>query len=342
MEGPANYVGGGTIIITVDTAVGSGSHNAWDFSIAGLIGPTGPTGATGATGPTGSTGPTGPTGPTGADSTVPGPTGPTGASGATGPTGPQGTTGATGATGSTGATGASGATGPTGPTGATGSIGPTGPTGATGSAGATGATGATGSQGPTGPTGPTGATGATPSLSTSTPQGLGTASAGSGTNASKDDHVHSNVVVAPSAATVALTAKGAASQTANLTEWQNSAGTVIAQISYAGDMTANGSIYTNNAFFGGSASYYNATINIRPQQTSYKGIVIQARASQTGNLQEWQNSSGTVLAYVDKDGNVFAPTATTGTNTTQVATTAFVQIAAADSAIAASFLLGGM
>jgi hypothetical protein len=77
MEGPANYVGGGTIIITVDTAVGSGSHNAWDFSIAGLIGPTGPTGATGSTGATGPTGPQGATGSAG----VKGATGPTGATG---------------------------------------------------------------------------------------------------------------------------------------------------------------------------------------------------------------------------------------------------------------------
>jgi hypothetical protein len=99
MEGPANYVGGGTLIITVDTAVGSGSHNAWDFSIAGLIGATGATGATGVTGATGATGPTGATGatgPTGADSTVPGPTG------ATGPAGATGATGATGPTGSSG------------------------------------------------------------------------------------------------------------------------------------------------------------------------------------------------------------------------------------------------
>ena len=97
MEGYANYVGGGTIIITVDTAVGSGSHNAWNFSIAGLIGPTGPTGATGSTGATGATGITGATGPTGS----------TGSTGATGPTGSTGSTGSVGATGPTGATGAS-------------------------------------------------------------------------------------------------------------------------------------------------------------------------------------------------------------------------------------------
>jgi hypothetical protein len=114
----------------------------------------------------------------------------------------------------------------------TGNVGPTGVTGATGPVGATGPTGATG------PIGATGATGPQPSLSASTPQGLGTAAAGVGTTASKDDHVHSNVVIAPSAATIALTAKGAASQTANLQEWQNSAGTVLAKVTSAGTFEA--------------------------------------------------------------------------------------------------------
>lgn len=115
-----------------------------------------------------------------------------------------------------------------------------------------------------------------------------------------------------SASAIGLVIKGAASQTANLTEWQTSAGAIIASIGPAGDVSVNGSIYTNNAYFGGAASYYNATINIRPQQTSYKGIVIQGRASQTGNLQEWQDSAGTVLGSIGAKGNIsFTSTITT-------------------------------
>jgi hypothetical protein len=53
MEGPANVATGTTIIITVDKFNGSGSHNNWNFAIAGEIGATGSTGATGPTGPTG-------------------------------------------------------------------------------------------------------------------------------------------------------------------------------------------------------------------------------------------------------------------------------------------------
>jgi hypothetical protein len=56
MEGTANYVGGGTLIITVDKFNGSGSHNNWNFAVSGEIGQTGSTGSTGSTGATGASG----------------------------------------------------------------------------------------------------------------------------------------------------------------------------------------------------------------------------------------------------------------------------------------------
>jgi hypothetical protein len=114
----------------------------WELVAAkGLAGNTGPTGPQGVTGLQGSTGPTGPTGAIG-------PTGIAGLTGATGPTGAAGATGPTGSIGVTGAQGPSGPTGPTGLAGATGAnstvAGPTGPVGPTGPAGATGATGPAG------------------------------------------------------------------------------------------------------------------------------------------------------------------------------------------------------
>jgi collagen type VII alpha len=57
IEGYANYIGGGTLIITSDLTAGSGTHNNWNFAIAGQVGATGETGATGATGPQGPAGP---------------------------------------------------------------------------------------------------------------------------------------------------------------------------------------------------------------------------------------------------------------------------------------------
>ena len=47
MEGTANYVGAGTLIITVDKFNGSGSHNSWAFAVAGEVGQTGSSGLSG-------------------------------------------------------------------------------------------------------------------------------------------------------------------------------------------------------------------------------------------------------------------------------------------------------
>jgi hypothetical protein len=47
MEGTANYIGAGTLIITVDKFNGSGSHNSWAFAVSGEVGQTGATGASG-------------------------------------------------------------------------------------------------------------------------------------------------------------------------------------------------------------------------------------------------------------------------------------------------------
>jgi hypothetical protein len=53
VEGPCNVASGTTIIITVDKFNGSGSHDGWVFASAGEVGQTGATGSTGAQGPSG-------------------------------------------------------------------------------------------------------------------------------------------------------------------------------------------------------------------------------------------------------------------------------------------------
>jgi hypothetical protein len=47
-----------------------------------------------------------------------------------------------------------------------------------------------------------------------------------------------------------------------------------------------------------------ATLEIKPSGTATVGLIIQAESSQTANLTEWQDSSETVLAYVDEDGSL--------------------------------------
>ena len=220
----------------------------------GAIGPTGSAGVAGASGPTGPTGPsggpTGPTGPAGAIGST-GATGPQGIQGSTGPTGPQGVIGPTGAasfvTGPTGPTGAaSTVTGPTGPTGPASTVtGPTGPTGATGDASTvTGPTGPTGAASTvTGPTGPTGATGAASTVTGPTgatgPTGpTGPQPTGAAILASVNAFTNTNTFTSPSAAAIPVTVAATASQTGNLLDAKDSAGTVRASITASGVFTS--------------------------------------------------------------------------------------------------------
>jgi hypothetical protein len=115
-----------------------------------------------------------------------------------------------------------------------------------------------------------------------------------------------------------ITVKGAASQTANLQEWQNSAGTVLAAVEPSG------------SFYGSSITAYgiltsNSSFRVNNAAAGTVAAIVKGAATQTANLQEWQNSTGTILSKVDASGAMFTITPTAGANTTQVATTEFVQ-----------------
>ena len=91
--------------------------------------------------------------------------------------------------------------------------------------------------------------------------------------------------------------RGRASQTANLQEWQNSAGTVLGSVNSVGD------IQTSAAILAGTSSWFSATSNIKTLNAGIIGQVIRGTASQTANLQEWQNDGGTVKAQIQSGGN---------------------------------------
>ena len=103
-------------------------------------------------------------------------------------------------------------------------------------------------------------------------------------------------VIARATTEKGLVVRGQASQTANLQEWQNSAGTVLASVNSAGD------IGTSAAMLAGTSSWFSATSNIKTLNTGIIGQVIRATSGQTANLQEWQDSAGTVLASVASNG----------------------------------------
>ena len=103
---------------------------------------------------------------------------------------------------------------------------------------------------------------------------------------------------------------GAASQTANLQQWQNSAGTVLAKVAADGQLSiGNGTsnyLSTYDAYGNitsrTAGTNYSANISVLTGATNYIGMVIRGLASQTADLQQWQNSSGTVLARIASNG----------------------------------------
>lgn len=104
----------------------------------------------------------------------------------------------------------------------------------------------------------------------------------------------------------AFTIKGVASQSLNLQEWQNSAGTVLARIDNTGNAVfLNTTVYANQVYVG-NGNYLNATMHNVSGGAAEMRLLLRAHSSQTANIQEWQNSSGTVLSNVASNGRINA------------------------------------
>ena len=104
---------------------------------------------------------------------------------------------------------------------------------------------------------------------------------------------------------VPMLIRGAASQSANLLELQNSAATILTRVS------ASGSILTSARITAGSTATAPAQITSFITDPAIVGLQIQGAASQSANLQEWQNSAGIVLAKVGSGGVFNAVTVST-------------------------------
>jgi hypothetical protein len=132
---------------------------------------------------------------------------------------------------------------------------------------------------------------------------------GSATAIQNSSLVNSKVSISTvSASTPGLIIKAAASQTANLQEWQNSSGTVLANVSSSGQFLTPRLTITNGGNIvdsAGTTPYFgfgSNQISLLTRNAAYKGLVIQGSASQTANLQEWQNSAGTILTAISSSG----------------------------------------
>lgn len=110
-----------------------------------------------------------------------------------------------------------------------------------------------------------------------------------------------------SASTIGLIVKGSASQTANIQEWQNSAGTVLASIASTGQINAGAGFYTDWAGVG-TGRIGAAHLSVSSQYLGNIVSIFKGTSGQTANLTEWQNSAGTILSKVDASGNIFVGT----------------------------------
>ena len=112
--------------------------------------------------------------------------------------------------------------------------------------------------------------------------------------------------------TLAFKIKGASSQTANLTEWQNSSGTVVASMRGDGLFNSYWGYHTYLQPQTGTGPYINLTSTgmsiVNYTTASNNVLTVKGMASQTGDLQQWQDSAGTVLARVYSNGAINAGT----------------------------------
>jgi len=231
---------------------------------------------------------------------------------------------------------AGGPEGPTGSQGPQGNAGPQGPQGIQGPAGPTGAGGAQGLKGDTGNKGDKGDTGTAGTNGTNGTNGVGVPVGGTAGQAlTKIDSTDYNdqwttipllttantftggvqQITTASAASRGLVIQGSVSQTANLQEWTNNTPLTLAYITSTGRVGTGFVSNTANtgAYLDTGATATNS-VTIVQRVTTAVNLIVRAVASQTGDLQQWQNSGGTVVAQVTSGGNVLGATLRTLTS----------------------------
>jgi hypothetical protein len=324
MEGTANYVGGGTLIITVDKFNGSGSHNNWNFAVSGEIGQTGSTGATGASGVISVTAPITNTGSSssailGLDQTalsitrsqVSDFTSGTVASATIAGTASYSTTSgsalnagtAISLSGSITKSQVSDFTSGTVASATNATSAGTASTAGTATYSTTSGTSLTISGSITNSQVSDFASGTVANISGTVTQSQvsGLASTLSGYAAlgtANTFTVGAQTIQTGATANKGLVVRGIASQSANLQEWQDSAASTVALITSAG----RGAFPRLSA--GAATDLQYGTISVLANNTATVPIVARAVSGQSANLQEWQNSGGTAVASVTSAGAI--------------------------------------
>jgi hypothetical protein len=112
-----------------------------------------------------------------------------------------------------------------------------------------------------------------------------------------------NVITGQTTATVPLTVGGITGQTANLQVWQNIIGSVNTNVAIV--FPSGAASFRRYLTVGDTTQSTTTGINLTINSASDRGIVVRAATSQSANLQEWQNSSGTPISWVNNEGKFF-------------------------------------
>jgi hypothetical protein len=109
------------------------------------------------------------------------------------------------------------------------------------------------------------------------------------------------------ASTVGAIIRGAASQSANLQEWQLSDGSKVAELDPADGFRSSYNVKVSGVGIFGQQFGTLGRLSVYAGASTTIGAVIRGAASQTANLQEWQNSAGTIVASISSGGNLRTP-----------------------------------
>jgi hypothetical protein len=109
-----------------------------------------------------------------------------------------------------------------------------------------------------------------------------------------------NIITPQTTTTVPLTIRGTGVQTGNLQQWQNSSSNNLAVIFSDGSLSFKGYIS-----IGIENKSTTTALDLRILNSSHKGVTVKASPSQSANLQEWQNSSGEAVSWIDSDGRIY-------------------------------------
>ena len=123
-------------------------------------------------------------------------------------------------------------------------------------------------------------------------------------------------ITARDAGTKGLVVKAAASQVQNLQEWQDSAGATLSRVNSSGSFAIAGNLVVGSTSITGTNQAQIISTN-----ATNKGLVIQGAASQSSNLQEWQDSTSAVQALVSSTGAVVSKQLIATTTTSAGAST---------------------